>query len=106
MVFNKHKKPPVTAKSQGAQIRSGTKNYTTLRYLFEGNSLNCFEAYGRGDTCLHSTISKLCSNYNLDILRKLETVPNRFGGKTSVMRYWTSDEDNEKIGTLLGANHA
>jgi len=38
----------------------------------------------------------------LEISRKWEAVPNRFGGTTRVKRYWFSESDIAAIRKLLG----
>ncbi|SEJ34101.1 hypothetical protein SAMN05216201_107108 [Pseudomonas linyingensis] len=64
-----------------------TKIATILRLLLDGHSINRFEVEHVGDHCLHSTISTLANDYGLTFARVWEQVPNRFGGKTRVIRY-------------------
>lgn len=64
-----------------------TKIATILRLMLDGHSINRFEVEHVGDHCLHSTISSLANDYGLIFTRTWEQVPNRFGGKTRVMRY-------------------
>jgi len=93
----RHKKPSGSGKSQRAYPIQGTKEFTIIQHLLKGASLNRFEAEHLGDHCLHTTVSVIARKYELDIPRKLEKVPNRFGGLTSVMRYWFSEEDRQTM---------
>ena len=87
------KKPTVPGRMAGQQqvhstkIKRGTKTRRILKQLAKGNSLNRFEAESLGDHCLNSTISTLAHRYGLQFERKKERVPNRFGGRTEVIRY-------------------
>jgi len=65
-----------------------SKQYTILKYMQDGGSLNRFEAEDLGDHCLHSTISIIEKRIGLLVSRKWEKIPNRFGTITSVKRYW------------------
>jgi hypothetical protein len=47
-------------------------------------------------------VSTLVNTLGLEISRKWETVPNRFGGTTRVKRYWFSESDIAAIRKLLG----
>lgn len=65
-----------------------TKIATILRLMLNcRHGANRFEAERIGDHCLHTTISTLTNDYGLTFIRAWEQVPNRFGGKTRVMRY-------------------
>ena len=97
----KNKKPPQSARTQGANNKSVSKNNTILNALVE-TPLTRFDAEGLGDHCLNSTISGLSKQHDLELLRRWVKVPNRFGGETSVKEYSTSDEDKTKINKILG----
>ena len=100
MSKSNNKKPPGSPKSQGAYLKEGTKYSNIIDVFMTGNSLNRFEAESFGDHCLNTTISTLSSQLDLEIPRKMEKVPNRFGGTTNVMRYWFSESDIQKIKLL------
>lgn len=89
-----------STKAEPAKARTH-KIDTVLNLLFKGVSLNRFEAEHFGDHCLHSTISELRNRYYFEILDDWEEVPNRFGHKTSVKRYWLSDQEREKAARFL-----
>ena len=96
-----NKKTPGSPKSQGwSYLKEGTKYSNIIDVFMAGNSLNRFEAESFGDHCLNTTISTLSSQLDLEISRKMEKVPNRFGGTTNVMRYWFSESDIQKIKLL------
>jgi hypothetical protein len=96
-----NKKTPGSPKSQGwSYLKEGTKYSNIIDVFMTGNSLNRFEAEELGDHCLNSIISTLSSQLDLEIPRKMEKVPNRFGGTTHVMRYWFSESDIQKIKLL------
>ena len=97
----RQKKPSGTAKQQREQIKSGTQKYNILTFMRGGNSLNRFEAYEIGCSCLNSFISATSDSHGFEFPRKLEKIPNRFGGETSVMRYWLSGDDSELVDSLL-----
>ena len=56
------------------------------------SSLNRFEAERMGDHSLNSTVSTLFNRYGVEISRKREKVPTRFGKAASVVRYWIPPE--------------
>jgi len=99
--MDRQKKPSDTAKQQREQIKSGTQKYNILSHMRKGNSLNRFEAFPLGCSCLNSFISATSDSHGFQFPRTLEKVPNRFGGETSVMRYWLSEEDTELLDSLL-----
>jgi hypothetical protein len=78
-----------------------SKLATILRLLLGGASANRFEAERIGDHCLHSTISTLANSYGLTFIRKWEKVPNRFGGKTRVVRYSLAPFERDRAAKLL-----
>jgi hypothetical protein len=96
------KKPSGSGKKQRANQKIGTKKFNIIQHFLEGLSLNRFEAEALGDHCLHSTVSTLVNHLGLEISRKWEAVPNRFGGTTRVKRYWFSESDIAAIRKLLG----
>jgi len=98
----RNKKNPSSSrgKSERGNLIQGSKKFTIIQYLLKGGSLNRFEAELIGDHCLHTTISVISNEYGFEVPRKMEKVPNRFGGMTSVKRYWFSDNDM-KIAELI-----
>ena len=102
MLKHNKKKPSGSGKSQRVNQKIGTKKFNIIQHFLEGLSLNRFEAEALGDHCLHSTVSTLVNNLGLEIPRKWEAVPNRFGGTTRVKRYWFSESDIAAIRKLLG----
>ena len=95
------KKPPQSARTQGANIKTVSKNDTILNALVE-TPLTRFDAEQLGDHCLNSTISGLSKQHGLELPRRWVKVPNRFGGETPCKEYTTSDEDKLKINKILG----
>jgi len=97
------KKPPVSAKIEGAKNKILNKNNTIMGILYQ-RPLHRFQAEVEGDHCLPSTISSLKTLHGLEFPRRWVKVPNRFGGETSVKEYSTSEEDKRKIiDEILGA---
>lgn len=64
-----------------------TKTARILSHFLAGLSINTFEAERLGDHSVNSTVSTLANDYGLTFIRTWEQVPNRFGGKTRVVRY-------------------
>ena len=95
------KKPSSSPKSKRAHQKIGTKKFNIIQHFLKGLSLNRFEAEELGDHCLHSTVSTLVNKLGLEIPRKWEVVPNRFGGTTRVKRYWFSESDIAKVQSLI-----
>ena len=95
------KKPSGSGKSQRVQIKSGTQKYNILAYMREGNTLNRFEAFQLGCSCLNSFIRATSDAHGFEFPRRLEKVPNRFGGETSCMRYGLSEDDKEITDNIL-----
>ena len=95
------KKPPQSARTQGANNKTVSKNNTILNALVEG-SLTRFDAERLGDHCLPSTISALSNQHGLEFPRRWIKVPNRFGGETLCKEYTTSDEYKTYINKFLG----
>ena len=95
------KKPPQSARTQGANNKTVSKNNTILNALVEG-SLTRFDAERLGDHCLPSTISALSNQHGLEFPRRWIKVPNRFGGETLCKEYTTSDADKTYINKFLG----
>ena len=94
------KKPPQSARTQEANIKTVSKNNTIMVALAEG-SLTRFDAERLGDHCLPSTISGLSTQHGLEFPRRWVKVPNRFGGETLCKQYTTSDDDKLKINKFL-----
>ena len=97
----KNKKPPLSARTKEANIKTVSKNNNILNALVEG-SLTRFDAEQLGDHCLPSTISALSNQHDLEFPRRWIKVPNRFGGETLCKEYTTSDEDKTYINKCLG----
>ena len=95
------RKPPQSARTQGANRKTVSKNNTILNARVEG-SLTRFDAERLGDHCLPSTISALSNQHGLEFPRRWIKVPNRFGGETLCKEYTTSDEDKTYINKYLG----
>jgi hypothetical protein len=69
-------------------IKQIKKTTLILKLLYEGKSLNRFEAEHYNDHCLNSTISSI-ENYGIAINRTWESVPCLLGKSTiRVKRYW------------------
>jgi hypothetical protein len=94
------KKPPLSARTKEANIKTVSKNNTIMVALAEG-SLTRFDAERLGDHCLPSTISGLSNQHGLEFPRRWVKVPNRFGGETLCKEYTTSDDDKLKINKFL-----
>tara|TARA_B110000211_G_scaffold214034_1_gene255090 strand:+ start:113 stop:427 length:315 start_codon:yes stop_codon:yes gene_type:complete len=94
------KKPPLSARTKEANIKTVSKNNTIMVALAEG-SLTRFDAERLGDHCLPSTISGLSTQHGLEFPRRWVKVPNRFGGETLCKEYTTSDDDKLKINKFL-----
>ena len=97
-----NKKPSGSGKQQRVNQKIGTKKFNIIQHFLEGLSLNRFEDDALGDHCLYSTVSDLVYKLGLEIPRKWEVVPNRFGSTTRVKRYWFSESDIAIIRKLLG----
>ena len=95
------KKPPQSARTQGANIKTVSKNDTILNALVE-TPLTRFDAEQLGDHCLNSTISGLSKQHGLELPRRWVKVPNRFGGETLCKEYTANDEDKTYINKYLG----
>jgi hypothetical protein len=100
--MSNHKKALTTDQSNKGKTSKQQKQLTILQHLINGNTLNRFEAERIGDHCLNSTVSYFCNSKGLSISRKRENVPNRFGGKTSVCKYWLSQEQRIQAIKLIG----
>ena len=94
------KKPPLSARTKEANIKTVSKNNTIMVALAE-RSLTRFDAERLGDHCLPSTISGLSTQHGLEFPRRWVKVPNRFGGETLCKEYTTSDDDKLKINKFL-----
>lgn len=81
------KSSPSQADNTTTQRKRKTKLASILEHFSDGGSLNRFEAERLGDHCLNSTVSILANVYQLAFSKVTETVPNRFGGVTTVTRY-------------------
>ncbi len=82
-----------------------TKQTSMLNLFVEKGEagLNCFEAANfHHDYVLRTTVSDIQRKYGLVFLRKMESVPNAFGGKTECKRYWLKEVDREKARKILG----
>lgn len=48
------------------------------------------------DHCLHSTVSTLQNQHDIEIQREFETIPGYQGIPTRVCRYWIADDTRER----------
>jgi hypothetical protein len=78
-----------------------SKQATILQAFYSGRSLNRFEAEVLGDHCLHTSVSTFTHCHGLMFERHSESVPNRFGSKTKVMRYRLAERSRGRAGALL-----
>jgi len=81
-----------------------TKQKNVLAAMIDRGSIgyNTFEASREiFDTCIHSSVSTYENRYGLKVSRRWETVPNRLGTKTRVMRYWLEGDSVEKARQLV-----
>jgi hypothetical protein len=77
-----------TTKSQTNFTQKTNKTFSILKLLYEGKSLNRFEAELHNDHCLNSTISSI-GRYGVLICREWERVSCLGGSATcKVKRYW------------------
>jgi hypothetical protein len=75
---------------------TSTKKKRVLLALCE-RSYNRFQAERLiHDYCLHSTVSAIQNNHNIEVCRKLETGPGFQGIATKVCRYWIAPENVER----------
>ncbi|MHC5225524.1 helix-turn-helix domain-containing protein [Ignatzschineria sp. LJL83] len=65
-----------------------------MKRILGERSLNTFEAQSLGDSCLNTTISMLRAKGEI-IHDEWEKVPNRFGRKSRVKRYWIPKSNEE-----------
>jgi hypothetical protein len=72
-----------------------------LSVFASGTSLNTFQAKEIADTCLHTTISDLQARHGITFSRQWETVTNRYGTKTRVLRYRLVDANLERAQTII-----
>jgi hypothetical protein len=66
--------------------QENTKEWSILKVLSNGRSLNRFEAEPLGDHCLHSTIATLRRKGHV-IFDDWERIPTRFSKEVRVKRY-------------------
>ena len=96
--------PPSTecAASQILQANNSksSKWRTTLKYLLRGPR-HRFQGEQWGDHALHSTVSALKRQYGLQVARDWTEVPNRFGTRTRVKRYWIAEQSRALAEQLL-----
>lgn len=87
--------------NRNTEASEGKLNSMLLRFA-NGARLNRFEAERLADHILNTTISCLQSRHGITFSRKREKVPNRFGGLTSVNRYWLEGESLERARRIVG----
>jgi len=73
-----------------------------LARFAQGMSFNRFEAERVGDHCLHTTISDLQRKHGIEFHREWEVVPNRFGSKTRIRRYWLAGAHLQRAREIAG----
>lgn len=96
-----------TPKRGGGKVAS--RNSTTrpgkmtriLLELYQGKSLNRFQAERLGDHCLNSTISTFANSHGITFRRVPERVPTRFGVKATVTRYSLAPSSKARAKTFL-----
>lgn len=76
---------------QQANDTKPSKWRTTLRHLLSGPR-HRFQAETFGDHALHSTVSALKRDFGIEVSRDWIEVPNRFGTRTRVKRYWIAEQ--------------
>ena len=93
-----------TKPNTNSKIRKGSKIYSVLEALANGQTLNRFEAERcLHDHCLNSTISEIQNRLGVFIHRKSEKVPCLGGTKrVKVNRYRLFPDQVEKAQKLLG----
>jgi hypothetical protein len=98
-MVNEKTLPPARGSIPNKQSKRSSKRpgkqLHMLAVFANGKRLHRFSAEVIGDHCLPSTISDLKKIYGLTFTRKRISVPNRFGGETSVMLYWLEGESLE-----------
>jgi hypothetical protein len=82
------------------------KQEMMLVFFANGRRLHRFEAELLGDHCVPSTIPELQKIHGIYFNREMVKVPNRFGSKTSVMKYWLSGKSPQKAQGILGMREA
>lgn len=71
------------------------KTARVLHFLYEGGSLNRFQAAAMlHDTCLNSTISAIRNGYEVPVNGKSETVQGYKGIATVCNRYWLNSSSS------------
>lgn len=71
------------------------RKHEVIAEALRNGSLNRFEAERLGDHCLNSTVSDLRKRGE-NVLSMREKVRNRFGGETSVNRYWIASDKRQQ----------
>ncbi len=85
-------------------MSSSTKKKSELAAFIDRGQrgYNTFEASRElGDSCLHTSVSTYENQHGLKVSRRWETVRNRFGTNTRVMRYWLEGDSIEKAHQLV-----
>lgn len=80
-----------------------TKSFTLLRHFASGLSLHRFQAERLGDHVLPSSISDLSKRFGIEFIRRSISVPNNYGGRSSVMEYWLEGECLDKAKSITKA---
>lgn len=88
--------------SKSRRHRKG-KQYRILKLLSQGHSMNRFEALSAGDSALNSTVATIEARYGIQVARKWEKIPGRFG-KIRLCRYWLEPGENLQKARELIAN--
>lgn len=94
-------KDSAPSNKEQANTTKPSKWRTTLAHIFCGPR-HRFQAEQWGDHALHSTVSSLKRQFGLEIARDWTEVPNRFGTRTRVKRYWIAAESRTLALQLIG----
>ena len=84
-----------------AKIKPGTKKIRVVWLLAQGNRLNCLQRHVHHDTCLHSTIAAIESDYGLAVCREWVKRLGWQGNPTNVCEYWLDEATKEKAQIFL-----
>lgn len=89
----------VADKSTTKKIKPPKKNeiIVTAIFLSLDKGLTQPEAYKIcGESCLHTTVSSIQTNYGIQIMREPSSFKNSFGGRP-FFRYWIAEGKNRKL---------
>lgn len=94
----------ITSETNHSRIRKGTKLYSVIEHLVNGNKLHRFQAERIcHDHVLNSTISGFQRDYKIPVERELIAVPGYAGSRVNVANYWLDTKAREAAKKLLEA---